>query len=312
MLTSRQMLDQCYWASRLYRTLEPDWGKRVRFALRSLFYLRASARWFRFLQGLRLSRPRAVVKELLQLPHRPYFDRRLTSEERVRLVMEHHHLCYELLGPAVGDLLATGRRLLLASIAGKRGIPLELAIAADGRFREGMLTVSLDANGKPLIVMSVTLAYVGGVRSIMVGCVQTTAENRLDQMRDITKELHGLQPRLLLVQVLRLLGRHLGIGCIEAISNRNHAFSALGYGRRRDSLKLAYDELWSMAGGEALGNGNYRIPVEVARRPVEAYPSKKRAEYQRRYALIDAIDSQITVRFGRPASVTRMRLDSAA
>jgi len=284
----------------------------VRFALRSLFYLQASTAWFRFLKAARQSRPSAMVIDLLQLPHRPFFDRRLTSVERVRMVIEHHHLCRQLFGQELADRLATGRPHVVATIDGKRGEPMELRIAADGRFREGMLSISLVAGGEIAIVMTVTFAQVGGVRSAMIGCLQTSAEGRLERLRELTRDLHGIQPRLLLVQVLRLLCRHMDVGRIEAVSNDNHAFMAFGYGRRRETVKLLYDELWTLVGGEALGNGNYSIPVVVPRKPLEAYPSKKRAEHQRRFALIDAIDAQLAACVERPVTVRSARLSSAA
>ena len=83
MFAASQTIRELFWASRLYNAAGPGLVKRVRFALRSLFYLQASTAWFRFLKAARQSRPSAMVIDLLQLPHRPFFDRRLTSVERV-------------------------------------------------------------------------------------------------------------------------------------------------------------------------------------------------------------------------------------
>lgn len=45
--------------------------------------------------------------------------------------------------------------------------------------------------------------------------------------------------------------------------------------------------------GEILPNGYFSMPNRVARKPIEEIASKKRAEYRRRYMLLDTLAEQI-------------------
>ncbi|MGP3590264.1 DUF535 family protein [Vagococcus sp. WN89Y] len=45
-------------------------------------------------------------------------------------------------------------------------------------------------------------------------------------------------------------------------------------------------------GGVYVGNGFYRLPVQLPRKMAEDIPVRKREEYRRRNALLDAVHSQ--------------------
>ncbi|EIQ79159.1 specificity factor for ClpA-ClpP chaperone-protease complex domain protein, partial [Shigella flexneri 1235-66] len=49
--------------------------------------------------------------------------------------------------------------------------------------------------------------------------------------------------------------------------------------------------------GECDSNGYYHIPRTLARKSEADIASKKRAEYRRRYQLLDSIHSQLSVMF---------------
>lgn len=58
-----------------------------------------------------------------------------------------------------------------------------------------------------------------------------------------------------------------------------------------------YDAFWSSLGGEMTDAGYYALPLTIARKSEADIASKKRAEYRRRYALLDSVVEQVPRRF---------------
>jgi len=58
-------------------------------------------------------------------------------------------------------------------------------------------------------------------------------------------------------------------------------------------MKSSYDELWNDVGGQPAVNGFFLLPATNTRRSIDTVPSRKRAQYLRRFALLDDIDSEI-------------------
>ena len=50
---------------------------------------------------------------------------------------------------------------------------------------------------------------------------------------------------------------------------------------------------WEAVGGICDEEGYFHIPLEIPRKDIADIASKKRAEYRRRYALLDEIQQQI-------------------
>jgi hypothetical protein len=50
-------------------------------------------------------------------------------------------------------------------------------------------------------------------------------------------------------------------------------------------------------GGKLLSSGYFLLPKHLARKPMEAIASKKRAEYRRRYQLLDELQRGIDAHF---------------
>ncbi|MNN95692.1 hypothetical protein D3C81_2145390 [compost metagenome] len=50
-------------------------------------------------------------------------------------------------------------------------------------------------------------------------------------------------------------------------------------------------------GGKQLDNGYFLLPERIGRKPMETIASKKRAEYRRRYQLLDELQQGISKHF---------------
>lgn len=272
-------------------------GRRLRFLIRSLLAPRCSQAWFSQLREFGLLAWTSTPWEWLQQPHRPFFDHRLPAPEVVRVLMHDLRTSIAWLGARRVALLAGGQTWTLARLQGRAGT-YTLGLRKEAQFsKEGTLSLCLlDDDGTSIqrVVFSFAPAAAGG-NQLLVGCMQAVAGNTADVLREATRDLHTLQPRLLL-RALKLLAGHLGCTGIQAVSSRHHVYHSPRY-RRRGKLLPDYDELWRLAGGTLRPDGNYALPLAIADKRLEDVPSNKRATYRRRLELTESLQAQVRLAF---------------
>jgi uncharacterized protein VirK/YbjX len=292
-----------HWAYGAFRATKPSGFRQFRFAVRCVWRFSASARWFAHLRDSLYLQRTHWPADVLQLPHRPYFDHRLGALEAVDLLISHQRLVAERFDHVLLKRLESGRACAIAEIVGKSGGVHILVLSQEGRFlKEGLLSLSLIASGEIVISLAVTFGERSCGESALIGGLQACADHPTERLRQLTRELHGIQPRLLLLHALRAICHQLNVPQIEAVSARNHVFRSTRY-RWKKTVHLAYETLWEMVGGTRRGDGNYDIAVAAPRKPLSSYPSKKRSEYKRRFDLIDGMEVQIGLAVGGPDGI---------
>jgi uncharacterized protein VirK/YbjX len=130
-------------------------------------------------------------------------------------------------------------------------------------------------------------------REILIGGVQGGhSENSREDIRVATQVFHGLRPKHLLVYLLREIASLWGVSRIQAVSDSAHCLTR---GRYQGRIKIvsSYDQLWQDVGGQSREDGFYSLPVMQNRRALEDVPSRKRAQYRRRYSLMDSIAAEM-------------------
>jgi len=60
-----------------------------------------------------------------------------------------------------------------------------------------------------------------------------------------------------------------------------------------------YDNFWLSMSAQPQEQGYFSLPLSISRKPLDNIPSKKRAEYRRRYGLLDQLAEQVTGHFQR-------------
>lgn len=290
-----QSLFDILWGYRAYsQQRDVQTSRKARFLFRSVLYYKASATWFNFVKTRHLATHSAELKELLQQPHRPLYDYRLSAEQRTALLISHHESAMALLGNELAQRLLRHEAIPICEISSKHGDKYRICLVTEGRLsKEGQLSLRLSDEHETLISIAFSLSTLNQKTKIIIGAIQATHNEALSKIRHATHAFHGIQPRLLLVSALRLLATQLGVEVIEAISTKNHVYQSLRY-RHKKSISSSYDSLWEMVLGEKMICGNYEIPLAPARKLLETYPSKKRAEYKQRFQLIDSIEAQIS------------------
>jgi uncharacterized protein len=287
-----------------FRQTKPRGLRGLRFALRCLWNFSASVRWFAYLKNSPDLERTRVSADILQLPHRPYFDYRLRAPQAVSILIDHQRLVAQWFNRSLLERVESGEACPISEIVGKSGDVHTLVLSQQGRFlKEGLLSLSLlDAASTTVMSLSLTFGERQGGKSALIGGLQACAIQATEHLRQSTHQLHGIQPRLLLLHAVRVMCSQLGILNIEAVSTKNHVFRSNRY-RFKRTVHLSYEALWEMAGGTQRDDGNYDIPVTAPRKLLTSYPSKKRSEYKRRFDLLDLMKFQICAALSsQPAS----------
>jgi uncharacterized protein VirK/YbjX len=162
----------------------------------------------------------------------------------------------------------------------------------DVSFHEGLWQIGLvGADGVRLysIGFGVTDA-----RTILMGNVQgpSLKDEGLDRIRDATHSAHGMRPPHLLVHTLRVLAARWDATALHGVDPENHV---KGRWNLRDSrLRFDYRAFWAEHEGvRADAGGNWSLPLDTALRPLEEVPTKRRAMYRRRYAMLEALQQAV-------------------
>jgi uncharacterized protein VirK/YbjX len=159
------------------------------------------------------------------------------------------------------------------------------------------------APGLAQLALPQRLAYVGALQGLH-------SAEALETYRALTHRLHGLRPRDLLVHAFRILCAALGLQRILAISDTNRV-SSQAYFSSSAQVFSSYDSAWSDARAAPGGDGFFELTPGSHERDSQDIPSRKRAQYRRRYALLAALSGQIECAVQTASHADALRLDPA-
>jgi uncharacterized protein len=145
---------------------------------------------------------------------------------------------------------------------------------------EGELCLQLnDANDHPLYRL--ILSVIDDRPSIAIGCIQgPDGEHARDTVRELTRNMHGMRPKQLMLSLAYAFAQHFGIERILAVSNAAHPLR-----RAREKFQSDYDAFWLEQKGRPLADGWFMLPESLSRKCESEVPSHHRSAFRRREAL---------------------------
>lgn len=165
-----------------------------------------------------------------------------------------------------------------------------------GQRKEGLLSVMMDVNGTHLYQIVFWIEQKEGQPALVIGAMQgPNTEDAQDFVREMTKRAHRFRTKNLILYMTQAVARALGIQRILAVSNAG--YYANNHIRRDRKLKTDFGAFWEEAGGWKTEDERfYELPLTLPRKMMEEVPTRKRAVYRRRFALLDEIDREIEER----------------
>lgn len=269
----------------------PGWRSAVRrigFMALLLPQLGRVGRWLRCAGNPLLSAEMHSSPFVLRAMHRPYVNKDWNLAQRLEAIEQHY--------------LALLDRAALLNLAGTQYFDLlrlgpeyqDLRVVVDrpGWMRgEGEVSVSLFHRNNRVYAAMFLIAGEPPNRRLVIGAFQGWSNAAAKEIYvQLTHALHGLRPRDFLLDLLKMVAE--SIGCIQiwGVADANHRAT---HALVRTEKHVSYDEVWREHGGQLNGQGFYVMPAELRLREIGQVPSKKRAQYRRRYELLEELRQQI-------------------
>jgi uncharacterized protein VirK/YbjX len=263
--------------------------KAITFAVDVICYRKAV---FALLRAPRDSNVRTLITEypeILFMVSGPYIAKNWDGAKRIALLIDH---CRTVEGGVLD--LPPGGRLDLCELT-----------VIDPRYRlivhqpreyiwEGLLDLSLCFENRVVFSLRFSLSSRYDRRIAYIGALQgkhPRNHSAIAQVyKDFSKKFERIRPRDFMIETFQMLCGALEIDQILAVADAN---------KPRRCYQRSYDEQWTVRGGVYEGNGFFRLPVIPRRRTEKEMTPKKRSMYRRRYALLDSVESAITVALRR-------------
>ena len=225
---------------------------------------------------------------------RAFFYHRATFDERIRLVEEHMTFLSQLFLPEVVVGLYQGKAYPLWESAFEEK-PLRFVLSFDpGQRKEGLLSLVLYWDEAALYQMIFWIAKdAAGAWTLWIGAMQgPNLADAKDVIKKLTKACHGFRTKNLILYATQAAARALGIARILAVTNEG--YYANNHVRIDRKLKTSFSDFWRESGGRETADPRFdELPLTEVRKTMEEVPTRKRAVYRRRFALMDEIDAAI-------------------
>ena len=227
----------------------------------------------------------------------PYIHNQWPTKKRFEAISTHYQLL-EKLPKYLGSADATPIQLIdLNHYSEKLYVVID---KPEWFIREGEITVNLFKNDLRVMSIAFSFGYSEKGLTIFIGCVQgihsgVSSAESLGILKNLTKDLDGLRPRNLLIQVVQMIGLSVGVKAIRGISESNRQHRHRYFKQYLATISSAnYDDIWLDIKGIKLEDGFFELPINSKRRGLSDISSNKRAQYRRRYLMLDNIKQQIS------------------
>lgn len=210
-----------------------------------------------------------------------YCDNRFTRQQRAEAIIEHFSCAEQKMSKTQWQNVIAQKSLLLAPLTDE--FSLYLNINQIDPF-EGFFSINIQ-NQQGQSFYDASFSFLKGNQLLIASVQGPNNENAQEQVKYLTKALHGIRPMYLLIAVFKLLS------LIWKVNLVGIPHQAQAKYRWNDSsyLLFNYDTFWQENGGQ-LVNQYWKIPLEIERKSLETIPSKKRSMYRKRYEMLDQME----------------------
>lgn len=292
-LTNGQLIPGPIWRKRDYR---------IKFFLRSLLFWSSTNRMLTALaHRADFYRLLAAQVTLPSKTHRQYLTRGMNANQRAEAIVHHYEWLDALPDANLATALTHPTAHPVLNFQAKDDASYTVyASSASKAEREGESTLWL-RDEEDTLLASLTFSVVpeGDSSALVIGGLQGPRRGvTRETIKKATRACHGLFPKRVLMEVIFNLAAKSNITAIYGVSDEGHVFRALRYRLSKGRhFHASYDEFWASIDGKKMSAYRWQLPLQMERKSLEDIASKKRAEYRRRFGLLDEIAEGINVRF---------------
>ena len=277
------------WRWRALQNLQAGWRHKLLFLARS--YAQADA-----LAPIVDPRPGSALQRYVQeRPDTagfliwPYQCASWGPEERLRRVVEHFEILDDIGAPfpfSIEDKLVLWD---LESYCHDVRIILD---QPKWLFREGMLALNIFCGVHRAYSLAFSLYRDGKDVGAFIGGLQgRRTDDALERYKELTKCFHGMRPRDLLLDCLRMIAPSLQVQRVLAVADDHRYLRHPFFGGAKEADHADYDAVWIERGGARVDASHFELPLALSLRDLEEVPSKKRAQYRRRNEMLQGLQS---------------------
>ena len=132
-----------------------------------------------------------------------------------------------------------------------------------------------------------------GEPSLWIGAMQgPNMEDAREIVKRATKLCHAYRTKNLILYATQAVARALGAAHIYAVTNEGYYTN--NHLRMDKKLKTDFSDFWREAGGKETEDKRFdELPLIEPRKTMEEVPTRKRAVYRRRFAMLDELDAAV-------------------
>jgi len=162
-------------------------------------------------------------------------------------------------------------------------------------FRDGLLTMHLFIDTDMIYSLSFSFFHQGNDRAAFIGQIQGVKSDRArEQYRDLTRACGGMRPRDLLIEIFCVFCSTIAVKQVFSVSEEYRRHHYRRFFMKGNKTSANYNDIWEGRGGIRADKLSYRLDVERRRRSDGTISARKRRMYQRRFAMFDRIEAQIS------------------
>lgn len=225
-----------------------------------------------------------------------YYSKDVNIKNKFLLLKNHYEFAKSILKEDAYKKLLAGQDIPIAKIIGKSLAEYHIVMSQHDRFRhEGEITIQLVENIGDDFLSALTFLFSGDKENptILVGGIQGhKSESAKERIKEITKDLHGLRPKSIILEALYGIIPAVNAKYVEAVCFKNHALTD-----NKRALYSDYDAFFQEITDKTAKNGNYILPLEMPHRDVSEVASKKRKAWLAKEEIKRSINNQVEQTF---------------
>ncbi|QKF78372.1 VirK/YbjX family protein [Arcobacter defluvii] len=268
--------------------LKLSFFKKMKFFSRAVFFTKEFESLFKTLNQDKLKSIIKLNPNIFLKPFRAYMFCNIKISEKFKFLESHYSFLNKYFSEkAINKIYKNLNNTLLEAIIDEN-YKIDVNLCYIGSLgKEGELTLLLKLNEEE--IYSIQFSFYEN--SLIICGVQGRNTTNTEELKELTKKMHGVRPRNLMFFILRQICEVLNIRNIEAIGSRNHVANCSKV-RNTNKFLANYDEYWEEEKANKEGDF-YILSLIEQRKNMEEIPSKKRSMYKKRFEMLDNMKKNV-------------------